>query len=211
MKRALVVWGGWKGHDPQACAELVERLLAPEGFSVAISDTLDSLLDARSMDLVVPIWTMGTISEAQEKALVEAVQGGVGLGGFHGGMGDAFRAATSYQWVVGGQFVSHPDGITDYAVRLVNREDPITRGLNDFKVRTEQYYMHVDPSNEVLATTTFQTKSAPWVNGVVMPVAWKRRFGEGRVFFISVGHSPADFDGVDPRELLRRGLLWASR
>jgi len=214
MKKALVVYGGWDGHSPKATSELIAGDLRAAGFDVTLSDSLDALLDAEKLktyDLFVPNWTMGQITGEQEKALVGAIQAGAGLGGFHGGMGDAFRAATSYQFVVGGQFVAHPDNMRDYVVQISKASDPIVAGLKDFSVHSEQYYMHVDPSNEVLATTTFQTKDAPWVNGTVMPVVWKRKYGAGRVFYQSVGHGPKEFEVPEVREITKRGLIWAAR
>ena len=214
MKKALVVYGGWDGHSPKATSELIAGDLRAAGFDVTISDSLDALLDAEKLktyDLLVPNWTMGQITGDQEKALVSAVAAGTGLGGFHGGMGDAFRSATSYQFVVGGQFVAHPDNMKDYVVHISKASDPIVAGLKDFAVHSEQYYMHVDPSNEVLATTTFQTKDAPWVNGTVMPVVWKRKYGAGRVFYQSIGHGPKELDIPEVREITKRGLIWAAR
>jgi hypothetical protein len=185
-------------------------MLEHEGLSVRVADTLDALTGGLDeLRLIVPIWTMGTIAPEPLEALMRAVEGGVGLAGFHGGMGDAFRDATDYQFMVGGQFVSHPDGIKEYEVHVL--EDPLTEGLGDFRVRSEQYYMHVDPSNHVLATTTFDPESTPWVAGTVMPVAWTRRWGAGRVFYSSLGHAPQELDVPEARELLRRGLLWAAR
>ena len=214
MKKALVVYGGWDGHSPKATSELIAGDLRAAGFDVTLSDSLDALLDAEKLetyDLLVPNWTMGQITGEQEKALVGAVAAGAGLGGFHGGMGDAFRSATSYQFVVGGQFVSHPDNMKDYVVQISKASDPIVAGLKDFSVHSEQYYMHVDPSNEVLATTTFQTKDAPWVNGTVMPVVWKRKYGAGRVFYQSIGHGPTELEIPEVREITKRGLIWAAR
>lgn len=213
MKRALIVFGGWPGHEPEAFADKVGRYLGEEGFTVETSDTLASFEDAdlRSLHLIVPVWSMGTISGEGEKGLLEAVESGVGIAGWHGGMGDAFRNQTNYQFMVGGQFVAHPGGITDYKVSIVKPDDPIVKGLKDFTVRSEQYYMHVDPSNEVLATTTFSGEHLPWVNAVVMPVVWKRRWGQGRVFYSSLGHTVSDFAVPEVWELTKRGLLWASR
>ena len=214
MKKALVVYGGWDGHSPKATSELVAGDLRAAGFDVTVSDSLDSLNDAEELkgyDLIVPNWTMGQISGEQEKALIAAIEAGVGLGGFHGGMGDAFRSATNFQFVVGGQFVSHPDNMKDYVVHISKSSDPIVAGLKDFTVHSEQYYMHVDPSNEVLATTTFETTSAPWVNGTVMPVVWKRKYGAGRVFYQSIGHGTKEFEIPEVREITRRGLIWAAR
>jgi hypothetical protein len=214
MKKALIIHGGWDGHSPKQTSELVAADLRAAGFEVTLSDTLDALLDEAKMktyDLIVPNWTMGQFAGDQESALIKAVENGAGLGGFHGGMGDAFRSATSFQFVVGGQFVAHPDNMRDYAVHITKASDPIVAGLKDFAVHSEQYYMHVDPSNEVLATTTFETKSAPWVNGTVMPVVWKRKYGAGRVFYQSVGHGPKEFEVPEVREITKRGLIWAAR
>jgi type 1 glutamine amidotransferase len=207
---ALIVWGGWDGHHPQEFAELCAEMLREAGLTVDVSDSLEALSTAREHRLVVPIWTMGAIAPEPLAALLDAVRGGVGLAGFHGGMGDAFRDATDFQFMVGGQFVAHPDGIKDYDVAIADGEHEITRGLGDFRMNSEQYYMHVDPSNHVLATTVFEPDSAPWVSGVVMPVAWTRRHGEGRVFYSSLGHQPADLGVHEAGELLRRGMLWAA-
>ncbi len=213
-KKALMVWGGWEGHEPKQCVDVFAPILEGDGFEVIISDTLDTYKDAdlmASLDLVVPVWTMGRIEGDQQKGLSEAIKSGVGLGGWHGGMADSFRDNTEYQFMVGGQWVAHPDNIIDYTVNITAADDPIVAGLDDFQMRSEQYYLHVDPSNEVLATTTFQVQSAPWVNGTVMPVVWKRRWGQGRVFYSSLGHVAGDFDVPEAREIQRRGLLWASR
>jgi type 1 glutamine amidotransferase len=213
-RRALIVHGGWDGHEPAAFADHYATVLRSEGFEVQLSDTLDALADGAALQrlsLIVPIWTMGTIAPAQLQPLTEAVVGGVGLAGFHGGMGDAFRDATDFQLMVGGQFVGHPDGIKDYEITIAARDHPITRGLDDFGVTSEQYYMHVDPSNDVLATTTFHPRTAPWLDGVIMPVVWTRRWGEGRVFYSSLGHSTGDLEVPEVPEIQRRGMLWAAR
>lgn len=213
-KKALIVWGGWDGHQPKECADLFAPLLEAKGYAVTVADTLDRYQDKefmQSLSLIVPIWTMGTITGEQETGLIDAVQSGVGLAGWHGGMCDAFRNNTRYQFLTGGQWVAHPDGIVEYTVHIVNDHDPITQGIRDFQMKSEQYYMHTDPGNEVLATTTFgDNKEAPWVKGTVMPVVWKRRWGQGRVFYSSLGHVRADFDVPEAREIQLRGMLWAS-
>jgi len=214
MKSALFVWGGWDGHEPKQCVDIFAPLLQEQGYEVEISDTLDAYLDQdrmRSLSLVVQVWTMGTLTDAQQKGLAEAVAGGVGLAGWHGGLGDSFRTNVDYQFMVGGQWVAHPGGVIEYEVNIIDHDDPITAGLKDFHVESEQYYMHVDPSNEVLATTTFSGAHVPWIAGVTIPVVWKRRWGQGRIFYCSVGHVAKDFDVPEAREIVRRGMLWASR
>lgn len=213
MKKALMVWGGWHGHEPKQTTDIVATLLSAAGICVEISDTLNVYSDREKLmglDLIVPVWTQGTITDAQEQGLLEAVKSGVGIGGWHGGMADSFRNNPDYQWMIGGQWVAHPGDIVDYTVNITNHDDPITQGLTDFRMTSEQYYMHVDPSNQVLATTTFQTDVAPWINGCVMPVVWKRYWGRGRVFYSSLGHGVKDFEVPEACEIQRRGLLWAA-
>lgn len=214
MKSALVVWGGWEGHEPRQTAELFAGILTNEGYQVEVSNSLDSYLDAdklNALSLIVPVVTMSTITKEQEAGLLNAVKSGVGIGGWHGGMADSFRNNTEYQFMVGGQWVAHPGNIIDYRVNITNHTDPITAGLSDFAMHSEQYYMHTDPANEVLATTTFTGEHASWIDGAVVPVVWKKMYGAGRVFFSSLGHQLVDFDVPEAREIQRRGLLWASR
>ncbi len=204
--KALIVYGGWEGHEPDKVAEILAGELRDAGAEVELSDTLDAFADGeklKSLDLIVPEWTMGEISKEQLNPLCEAVRSGVGLAGVHGGLGDSFRKATEYQFMVGGQWVAHPGNIIDYRVHIVDHADEVTAGLDHFDMRSEQYYMHVDPSNHVLATTTFE------FNGCTMPVAWKRMYGKGRVFYSSLGHVAADLDVPEARTIIRRGMLWA--
>ena len=212
-KKALMVWGGWLGHEPQQCTAIFAPYLESQGYDVTVSDTLDSDLNKElmmSLDLIVPVWTMGTITNEQEKGLLDAVMSGIGIAGWHGGMGDSFRNNVNYQFMVGGQWVAHPGGVIDYEVNITKHDDPIVAGLDDFAMHSEQYYVHVDPANEVLATTTFNGDHAYWIDGSVVPVVWKRKYGKARVFYSSLGHVAKDFDVPEALEIVKRGMLWAS-
>jgi type 1 glutamine amidotransferase len=213
MKSALFVWGGWPGHEPKQCVDIFAPWLAEQGYDVEISDTLDAFLDEdkmKKLSLIVPAYTQGTITREQETGLLDAVKSGVGIAGWHGGMGDSFRWSVEYQFMVGGQWVAHPGGVIDYEVNVVDHDDPVTAGLSDFRMHSEQYYMHVDPKVKVLATTTFGGEHAPWIEGTVMPVVWKTMYGKGRVFYSSLGHVAKDFDVPEAKEIVKRGMLWAS-
>jgi len=213
-KKVLIVWGGWEGHQPKQTVDVFAPWLAEQGFEVEISNSLDSYLDAdkmKSLSLVVQAVTMGQITGPQERGLLEAVRGGVGLAGWHGGLSDAFRANPEYEFMVGGSWAAHPGGIIDYEVNVTRRDDPVTRGLADFRMRSEQYYMLIDPAVEVLATTTFSGQALPAIKGVVMPVVWKKLYGKGRVFNSTLGHAAADFNVPEAREIVKRGMLWAAR
>jgi uncharacterized protein len=213
MRDALIVWGGWSGHQPEESAKVVRGMLEEEGFRVRVEDSTKAFADPAIalLSLIVPIASMAKIEKDEVLNLVAAIKGGVGLGGYHGGMCDAFRDATDYQFMTGGQWVAHPGNIIDYRVTITRPDDPVMAGITDFPYRSEQYYMHVDPGNEVLATTTFSGEYAPWIDGVVMPVVWKRRYGKARVFYSSLGHLPKEFEVPQMRTILRRGLLWAAR
>jgi uncharacterized protein len=216
-KRALVVRGGWAGHVPVPASDRYARALEESGFDVAVSDSLDSYLDAAQLaatDLVVQCWTMGTISGEQADGLSRAVRSGTGFAGWHGGIVDAFRAEPAYSLVTGGQFVYHPRGFVSYEVRPVaDRADhPALAGVGAFTITTEQYYLHVDPSNDVLAVTDFVADPAyPDLAGVVMPVTWTRRWGAGRVFVTAIGHSTEDLEVPQVDAMIRAGMAWAAR
>lgn len=212
-KKILYVWGGWMGHEPDKCRDIFVPWLKSEGAVVTVSDSLAAYVTydlKKDFDLIIQSWTMGQIEANQEKALLEAVSAGTGITGWHGGLGDSFRNNTEYQFMVGGQWVAHPGGVIDYRVNIADHKDPVTKGLSDFDMHSEQYYVQVDPNVKVLATTTFSDKNASWIGGNVIPVAWKKYYGKGRVFYSSLGHVADDFKVPQALEIQKRGILWAS-
>ncbi len=210
-KTALIFWGGWDGHTPDRSAGIVKDILTGHGFDVRLEQGTSVLADPQisQLDLIVPVITMSTIEKSELQNLVAAVRGGTGLAGFHGTMGDSFRNEPDYQFMTGGQWVSHPGNIIDYRIDITSQTDPIVAGIGSFAYRSEQYYMHVDPSNDVLATTTFTGEHLDFIDGVVMPVVWKRRFGKGRVFYSALGHTADEFEVPQMRTIFERGALWA--
>lgn len=203
----LILYGGWEGHTPHESAERIAGSVQRRGARVTMRDSLSPLArlsDSGPVDAIVPIWTMGRLSPEEERGLTSAIEAGVGLAGFHA-MCDAFRESTAYQFMCGGQFVAHPGNLLpSWRVRIRDREHPITRCLDDFDMKnTERYYLHVDPTNHLLADTRFEA-------GFDMPVAWTRSFGRGRVFYASVGHTHRDFEVPEALELATRGILWSA-
>jgi type 1 glutamine amidotransferase len=212
-KSALIVWGGWDGHTPEQSARIVGEMLEGHGYAVTIEATTEAFADSElgGYDLIVPAITMSRIEREELTNLLAAVRAGTGLAGFHGLMCDSFRNEPDYQFMTGGQWVAHPGNIIDYTVNITKAADPIMAGIGDFPYRSEQYYMHFDPSVEVLATTTFSGDIFDEIEGVVMPVVWKRRFGKGRVFYSSLGHVADEFKVPQMRTIFERGALWAAR
>jgi len=217
MKKALIFQGGWDGHEPVLVSQRFKRILEAEGFSVDLQDTLDCLADLEklmTLDLIVSCWTMGEIKHEYTENISKAIGSGVGLAGCHGGMCDSFRNDTQWQFITGGQWVSHPggDGV-NYKVNILSKSNPITEGVEDFTVSSEHYYLHVDPAIEVLATTRFPAISYYNISNkpVDMPVVWTKMWGNGRVFYTSLGHHDDVFDKSPNAEvLMRRGMLWAA-
>lgn len=216
MKKALIFFGGWDGHDPKGVSSLFGEILEKEGFEVTYSDTLDILMtDLTVYDLIVPVWTMGKLPREAEKNICDAIAAGTGIAGCHGGMCDAFRESTLWQFMTGAQWVAHPGNSTaHYTVNFIkSASSPITEGLEDFEVTSEQYYIHIDPSVNVLATTRFPIADGPHAaNGAVdVPVVFTKRWGKGKVFYNSLGHTSAIFEIPEAKELMRRGFLFATR
>ncbi len=210
-KNVLFVYGGWEGHEPVQTRDIFVPWLLLKGSNVKLSNSLDVYTDTAVMnniDLIIQVWTMGEITNEQEKGLITAVKNGVGLAGWHGGLGDSFRNSVEFQYMVGGQWVAHPGGIINYEVNITNHDDVVTKGLNDFEIESEQYYMHVDPNVKVLATTTFNGDHDYWIDGAVVPVVWKKMFGKGRVFYSSLGHVAKDFEIHEVIEIMKRGINW---
>ena len=213
IKKALIVWGGWEGHTPERSAIVVRGILERNGFDVRVETSTAAYADKtiHDLNLIVPMVTMSVIGKEEVANLCDAVRGGVGLGGFHGLMCDSFRNETEYQFMTGGQWVAHPGNIIDYVVNVTKPGDPVMQGIIDFPYRSEQYYMHVDPANEVLATTTFDGTHCEWAKGATVPVVWKKRYGAGRVFFCALGHTADEFASPQFSTIVERGLLWATR
>jgi hypothetical protein len=216
MTKALITWGGWPGHEPDKVAALFAADLRAAGLDVTVTDTLACFDDPGALAdlaLIVPVWTMSTIAREQAQNVCRAVEAGTGIAGCHGGMCDAFRDSVDWQFLTGSQWVAHPgnDGVR-YRVRMTS-DDPLVAGIGDFDVVTEQYYLHVDPAVRVLAVTDFPVAPGPHaVNGpVAMPVAYTKGYGAGRVYYNALGHQANVIDQGPPREMLRRGLLWAAQ
>lgn len=214
--KALVVWGGWEGHEPENVANFCAELLTAEGVIVEVTNNQDRFKDIDSMldlSLIVPVITMGRLTEEQRGPIFRAVsERGVAVAGCHGGMCDAFREDTEWQFMTGGQWVAHPgDTNVTYKVEISDKTHPITAGIEDFWVTSEQYYLHTDPGNNVLATCSFPTDGVdgPHVqNPCKMPTVWTKYYGKGRIFYNALGHTRATLEAPEPKELMRRGFLW---
>lgn len=229
MTRALVVRGGWDGHKPVESTDLFLPFLEERGYDVRVEESTAVYADADAMaqtDLILQSVTMSTIEPEELKGLIAAVRAGTGLAGWHGGIADSFRNSSDYLQLVGGQFATHPskepgevvgdasDNYLPYTVEIteLGRTHPITAGIDDFALETEQYWVLHDDLNDVLATTTHPVRPwHPWHRPITSPAVWTRQWGEGRIFVATPGHSPDVLQDENVRTIIERGLVWATR
>ena len=220
-KKALFLAGGWEGHEPQETSRFISNEIEKYDIESDIINDLDILGEKNKLekyDIILPVWTMGRIDDnnwnlkhSKIGNLQEVIYSGVGLAGWHGGMGDAFRDNTNYQFLVGSQFVCHPGDFVDYSVVIKDSKHEITRGLENFKVHSEQYFLHYDPSVEIVASTKLDNKYHEWIDGVEMPIAYTKKWGNGKIFYCSIGHHLKDFENLNVLQLISQGIIWAAR
>jgi uncharacterized protein len=218
MTNVLYLCGGWPGHQPYNVAEWTRELVGELGFDLEESADMFTLdRDLSGYDLLILGWqnalTTEDLTDSQEHHLLSAVEAGTGVVAWHGAA-SSFRSSLADHLILGGDFLCHPAGEGypyPYEVNIVNRDHPVSQGVNDFAVASEQYYMSTDPNNTVLAETTFTGEHFAWFDGLRSPVAWVRQWGKGRVFYHSIGHAPEDLAGEDVRRLTKQGIAWAAR
>ncbi|WP_281898940.1 ThuA domain-containing protein [Phytohabitans aurantiacus] len=228
-RAALVVRGGWEGHQPVRATELFIPFLEGNGYAVRVEETTEVYADAEALaatDLIVQCVTMSQITGDQVAGLRTAVEAGTGFTGWHGGICDSFRASSDYLQLVGGQFATHPgkepcervgderDNFLPYTVNVTDlgRTHPVTAGVDDFDLRTEQYWVLHDDLIDVLATTTHPTQPwHPWHRPITSPAVWTRRWGAGRIVVTTPGHSLDVLENPTVRTIIERGMLWATR
>ena len=228
-RKALIVRGGWDGHQPVEATDLFIPYLRENGFDVRIEESPKIYADAEYMagvDLIVQCNTMNTIEREEFEGLRDAIEAGTGMAGWHGGIADSYRNSSDYLHLIGGQFACHPgkhpeervgdasDNFIDYTVNMLPEaaDHPITAGIPDFPLRTEQYWVLTDEYIDVLATTTLPAREwDAWNRPVTCPAVWTRRWGEGRIFVATPGHSVEILQDPNVSTIIERGMLWASR
>jgi type 1 glutamine amidotransferase len=228
-KRALIVRGGWDGHQPVEATNLFVPFLESNGFEVRVEESPAVYADADylpTVDLIVQSNTMNTIEVAEFEGLRAAIEAGTGLAGWHGGIADSYRNNSDYLQMIGGQFAAHPgkhpservgeqsDNYLPHTIDMLPAaaDHPITRGIGSFELTTEQYWVLHDDYLDVLATTTQAVREwDPWTRPITSPAIWTRQWGAGRIFVSTPGHRVEILENPNVRTIIERGLLWASR
>ncbi len=228
-RTALVVRGGWFGHQPVEATDLFIPFLREQGFEVRIEESPAVYADREYMDgvdLILQLNTMSSIEKEEFEGLRGAVERGSGLAGWHGGIADSYRNSSDYLQFIGAQFAAHPgkhpdertgeqsDNYLPHTITMLPAaaDHPITRGIEDFELTTEQYWVLHDDYLDVLATTTQAVREwDPWTRPITSPAIWTRQWGAGRMFVSTPGHRVEILENPSVRTIIERGLLWAAR
>ena len=228
-RRALIVRAGWEGHRPVGATDLFIPFLAEHGFTVDVEDSPKVFADSdhlADIDLIVHCVSMSTIESDELEGLRTAVAAGTGLAGWHGGITASYSASPGYLQLIGAVFAAHPgkhpdqwvgdesDNYVPHRITMLPRgaSHPITAGIEDFDLVTEQYWVLVDDYLDVLATTTLAARDwDPWHRPVTSPAVWTRQWGSGRIFVATPGHTVDVLQHPSVNVIVKRGLLWASR
>jgi type 1 glutamine amidotransferase len=214
---------------PVETTELFLPFLREHGFDVRVEEGTAVYADERFMDtvdLVVQVNTMNTIETDEFRGLQRAVLNGAGMAGWHGGIADSYRNNADYLHMIGGQFAHHAgkdpaervgdqsDNYIPYTVHITDygKTHPITEGIEDFELVTEQYWVLSDEYDDVLATTTQEVRPwDAWNRPVTSPAIWTRQWGKGRIFVSAPGHRLEIVESQPVRTIIERGMLWAAR
>lgn len=216
MKKILLLGGGGV-HDYKSICPVLKKYLG-EGGDLAV-DYADQDYDALRAERLAPYdaaviyHTGGELALEPKRGLVEWVASGRGLVGIHGAA-DSFRNSPEYLAMVGGFFRAHPF-YREYLVSLADNEHPVTKGIEgyvvkdwekwpvyEYKVKDEQYLLDYDSRAQVLATTVFR--------GRVWPVAWSQWWGQGKVFYLALGHDLAACQNAFFQKIFVNGVRWVA-
>jgi type 1 glutamine amidotransferase len=178
-------------------------------ITVRTTTDRDDLRDLEEYDVLVDYLTDSTLTDAQHEGLFSFVRDGGGYVGVHcasdltttddGGRDEPFP---DFRDLLGGHFVTHPEQ-QDVDVEIVDREHAITAGVEDFTVFDEPYQVEVDDDVHLLARMDMEGDLAE------MPVAWVKPYGEGRVFYLSLGHTEDALEHPAVGRLLSQGARWS--
>jgi len=203
IKALLLVGGPW--HDgPGMRDELRAALTANAPVDLTVTNDPATLTspELAANDVVIIYTTGGELTEAQAHGLTDFVASGKGFVGLHGAT-TSFKTSSDYVKMIGSTFIRHP-AFAEVRVKVVDPSHPITQGVTEFVVPDELYMLKCDPADfHLLATAE--------LDGVVEPSAYVKSWGQGRVFYLGLGHDARCLGSEGFRRLAGQGLRWAAR
>lgn len=146
----------------------------------------------------------GELTNKQEMNILEFIKAGRGFIGLHGASA-SFKSHSKYFEMLGGRFIEHKR-VKSFKVINIEKQHPITRGLEDFTVRDEPYRHEFSMSKDIriLAIGDYQDVDNPNLE----PIMWTKSYGEGRVFYCSLGHRTNSLKSPIFQKIIQRAVKW---
>jgi len=155
------------------------------------------------------------VTPEQGKAIRRFVESGGSAWFFHNASYIS-SANEDFRHVEGALFTGHTP-FRPYKMKIVNRDHPITRGVNDFVVTEEQHYLvyDKDPKSVLVRSVNeegLEYKTAKYGNqGATCEACWAYDYGQGRVCFMAPGHTIPSFWNPEYVKLQKNALRWLLR
>lgn len=178
----------------------------PEVFSAAGLAGYDAIIflsNSTKKDDPASEWFQG----AKREALQGFVRGGGGIVGIHA------ASDSHYHWpwyvkMIGGHFISHPEGTPEGALRVVDHDHPATKGMDPTMRRVDEWYYFGDFNPETNVLVTLDPASIGEKDVNPNPVSWAHEYEGGRVFYTAMGHTAETYRDPNFLAHLAGGLKW---
>lgn len=200
MEKILAI-GNYKDAMYHPFAGVDERLkqILSDKEVVCADDTARLLdLEKEHFDGVISyldIWD-GALTDAEAKSLYSFVEQGGALLIIHNGI--SIQSQDELRMMMGAKFLTHPPM---EKITFEMRPHAITDGCAPFSLPEEPYQFElVMDDKEVFLVYRYRDKE--YVAG------WSKTVGEGRLVFLTPGHTAEVFDCENYRVLIRKSMEW---
>ncbi|MEM6709541.1 MAG: ThuA domain-containing protein [Pseudomonadota bacterium] len=233
---------GGKYHDIDFVRlELLKLFSEDQRFRVRMADDYSKMDEITASDILVTYTVDVVPTEEQTAQLERWLEAGHKWFALHATNSileftdkgvDCPRRAPKFMHMLGSQFIGHPP-IDYYPVTIEPGKEshPLVAGIDPMLVEDELYVSEFYDDVDVLLTTRWGGECEGFVESTIEerehPIMYLRKYGEGEVLFLTLGHARSKYDlrpmvEVYPKmergawtvpdfyELLRRGLKWST-
>jgi len=153
-------------------------------------------------DLFVFSMTPSEFSAAEEEALVSFVKSGKKFMGIHSATVMS-PERTEYIDMIGGRFIHHSP-YHEFPVKVVDPENPIVEGVQDFKITDELYVLDRAPEGANVLLTAFWEERD-------QPMLYLKKYGDGEMLYNALGHDTAAYENPSFKRIVVQGIKWLLR
>jgi len=230
----VLILSGRNNHDWRTTTPFLRKTLVESGrFDVRVEEEPMGITPATlaAYDVLVLDYDGPRWGEATEKAVEDFVKSGKGLVAIHGAsyaftglvvLGDNHRPMgfkeppwPEYLKMLGGWWTEGPPKTGHaprhcYTVKFVDREHPITKGLGESFVVSDELYHSQQMSSEAHILASAFDDPAIGGTGKDEPLIWTVNYGQGRVMYTALGHDVAAMQESGFVNTFLRGSEWAA-